>query len=211
LLDGQGLGHTPDSSTSVTTHITRHFAEIDAILLVDNAEQPAQAAAQSVLRAVASSKNYSKLLLAFTYFDQVKGLNLPTFVLGALDGSSMKWPPNVRAQLNKSLSFVEKSVEPPPVSDVMFALLLQGKSWIKPLKKVVQFCRGRSACTGVPGEPVVHQPRRHGEGKIPAAHERMNSGSVKPMRPATEERRPNRDRWQLPGRLADGQIQPGSH
>ena len=28
LLDGQGLGHTPDSSTSVTTHITRRFSEI---------------------------------------------------------------------------------------------------------------------------------------------------------------------------------------
>lgn len=79
LLDGQGLGHTPDSSTSVTTRITRRFAEVDVILLVDNAEQPIQAAAQSVLRAVASSGNYSKLLIAFTHFDQVKGLNLPTF------------------------------------------------------------------------------------------------------------------------------------
>lgn len=79
LLDGQGLGHTPDSSMSVTTHITRRFAEVDAILLVDNAEQPVQAAAQSVLRAVASSGNYNKLLLAFTHFDQVKGLNLPSF------------------------------------------------------------------------------------------------------------------------------------
>lgn len=79
LLDGQGLGHTPDSSTSVTTHITRRFSEVDVILLVDNAEQPVQAAAQSVLRAVASSGNYNKLLLAFTHFDQVKGLNLPTF------------------------------------------------------------------------------------------------------------------------------------
>jgi hypothetical protein len=89
---------------------------------VDNAKQPAQAAAPSVLCAVASSKNYSKLLLAFTHFDQVKGLNLPTFVLGALDGASMKWPPDVRAQLNKSVSFVEKSVEPPPVSDAKAAI-----------------------------------------------------------------------------------------
>jgi len=79
LLDGQGLGHTPDSSTSVTTHITRRFAEVDAILLVDNAEQPVQAAAQSVLRSVASSGNYNKLLIAFTHFDQVKGLNLPSY------------------------------------------------------------------------------------------------------------------------------------
>lgn len=156
LLDGQGLGHTPDSSTSVTTHITRRFSEVDAILLVDNAEQPIQAAAQSVLRAVASSGNYNKLLLAFTHFDQVKGLNLPTFVdkrahvlasvhnylaklkevlnapivaamermidghsfmLGALDGPSIKLPAGVKGQLNQLITFVEKSVEPPPIPD----------------------------------------------------------------------------------------------
>ena len=40
-----------------------------------------QAAAQSVLRAVASSGHSDKLLIAFTHFDQVKGLNLPTFAL----------------------------------------------------------------------------------------------------------------------------------
>lgn len=79
LLDGQGLGHTPDSSTSLTTHITRRFSDVDVILLVDNAEQPVQAAAQSVLRAVASSGNSNKLLIAFTHFDQVKGLNLPSY------------------------------------------------------------------------------------------------------------------------------------
>ncbi len=156
LLDGQGLGHTPDSSTSVTTHITRRFSEVDVILLVDNAEQPVQAAAQSVLRAVASSGNYNKLLLAFTHFDQVKGLNLPTFadkrahvlasvhnylsklkevlnapivaamertiddqsfMLGALEGPSTKLPPGVQAQLNKLITLVEKSIEPPPVPD----------------------------------------------------------------------------------------------
>lgn len=79
LLDGQGLGHTPDSSTSVTTHITERFSEVDVILLVDNAQQPIQAAAQSVLRAVASSGYNSKLLIAFTHFDQVKGANLPNY------------------------------------------------------------------------------------------------------------------------------------
>lgn len=76
-LDGQGLGHTPDSSSSVTTHVTQRFADVDTILLVDNAEQPVQAAAQAVLRAVAASGNYGKLAIAFTHFDQVKGLNLP--------------------------------------------------------------------------------------------------------------------------------------
>lgn len=79
LLDGQGLGHTPDSTSSVTTHITKRFADVDTILLVDNAEQPVQAAAQAVLRAAAASGNYGKLAIAFTHFDNVKGLNLPTF------------------------------------------------------------------------------------------------------------------------------------
>ena len=78
-LDGQGLGHTPESSSSVTTHVTERFSDVDAILLVDNAEQPIQAAAQAVLRAVAASGNYGKLAIAFTHFDQVKGLNLPSF------------------------------------------------------------------------------------------------------------------------------------
>lgn len=156
LLDGQGLGHTPDSSSSVTTHVTKRFADVDAILLVDNAEQPIQAAAQSVLRAVASSGNYAKLAIAFTHFDQVKGLNLPTFVdkrahvlasvhnyltklrevlnapivaamerivdqhsfmLGALQGSSSKLPPGVRAQLGALFDFFEKSVELPALPD----------------------------------------------------------------------------------------------
>jgi energy-coupling factor transporter ATP-binding protein EcfA2 len=156
LLDGQGLGHTPDSSSSVTTHVTKRFVDVDAILLVDNAEQPIQAAAQSVLRAVASSGNYAKLAIAFTHFDQVKGLNLPTFgdkrahvlasvhnyltklrevlnapivasmerivdqhtfMIGALQGSSSKLPPGVRAQLNSLFEFFEKSVEPPVLPD----------------------------------------------------------------------------------------------
>lgn len=78
LLDGQGLGHTAESSASVTTHITRKFAAVDVILLVDNAQQPIQAAAQAVLRAAASSGHYEKLAVVFTHFDQVKGANLPT-------------------------------------------------------------------------------------------------------------------------------------
>lgn len=79
LIDGQGLGHTPDSATSVTTHITRKFADVDTILLVDNAAQPIQAAAQSVLRSVAASGYYDKFAIAFTHFDLVKGLSLQRF------------------------------------------------------------------------------------------------------------------------------------
>lgn len=79
LLDGQGLGHTPDSSASVTTAITRRFADVDVILLVDSAQQPMQAAPLSVVRAVAASGHQQKLAIAFTHFDQVKGVNLPSF------------------------------------------------------------------------------------------------------------------------------------
>jgi len=79
FIDGQGLGHTPDSSASVTTHITRRFSQVDVVLLVDNAQQPMQAAPLSVLRAVASSGHEAKLAIAFTHFDQIKGQNLPSF------------------------------------------------------------------------------------------------------------------------------------
>lgn len=79
FIDGQGLGHTPDSSASVTTQVTRRFSQVDVILLVDNAQQPMQAASLSVLRAVASSGHHAKLAIAFTHFDQIKGQNLPTF------------------------------------------------------------------------------------------------------------------------------------
>ena len=79
LIDGQGLGHTADSSASVTTHVTRRFGQVDVILLVDNAQQPMQAAPLSVLRAVASSGHHRKLAVAFTHFDQIKGQNFQKF------------------------------------------------------------------------------------------------------------------------------------
>ena len=79
LIDGQGLGHSADSSSSVTTHITERFHQVDVILLVDNAQQPMQAAPLSVLRAVAARGYNSKTAIAFTHFDQIKGQNLPTF------------------------------------------------------------------------------------------------------------------------------------
>ncbi len=79
LIDGQGLGHTADSSSSVPTHITERFNQADVILLVDNAQQPMQAAPLSVLRAVATRGHNSKTAIAFTHFDQIKGQNLRTF------------------------------------------------------------------------------------------------------------------------------------
>jgi len=77
LFDGEGLGHTPNSSSSVSTSLTKKFKESDSIILVDNAAQPMQAAPTSVLRSLVSSGNVNKLIVAFTHFDEVKGPNLP--------------------------------------------------------------------------------------------------------------------------------------
>ena len=78
LIDGQGLGHTPDSTSSVTTHVTKRFDHVDVVLLVDNAKQAMQAAPLSVLRYAATSGHSEKLAVAFTHFDQIKGPALPT-------------------------------------------------------------------------------------------------------------------------------------
>lgn len=78
LLDGEGLGHTPKSSSAVSTTVTRRIEDADAVLLVDSATQPMQAAPLAALREVVTTGNARKLIMAFTHFDEVKGDNLPT-------------------------------------------------------------------------------------------------------------------------------------
>jgi hypothetical protein len=78
LMDGEGFGHTPESGSSISTTITDGFKDADAIVLVDNAEQPMQAAPQALLRTLASSGQEGKLVVAFTHLDAVKGDNLKT-------------------------------------------------------------------------------------------------------------------------------------
>ena len=78
LMDGEGLGHTPKSSATISTSLSRRIDTVDAVLLVDNATQPMQAAAFAAMRELVSTGNAAKLLLAFTHFDAVKGDNLPT-------------------------------------------------------------------------------------------------------------------------------------
>lgn len=77
LLDGEGLGHTPRSSSAVSTAVSRRIQVADAILLVDNAAQPMQAAPLAAMREVVTTGNARKLVIAFTHFDEVKGDNLP--------------------------------------------------------------------------------------------------------------------------------------
>lgn len=93
IMDGRGIGHTADSTSSVSTSITRRFEIADAILLADNAAQPMQAAPCAVLRSLAASGHESKLLMCFTHFDEVKGDNLldlgakKSHVLGSVDNA----------------------------------------------------------------------------------------------------------------------------
>lgn len=78
LLDGEGLGHVPRSSASLPTTVSRRIDVADAVLLVDNAAQPMQAAPVAVMREVISTGNARKLILVFTHFDEVRGDNLPS-------------------------------------------------------------------------------------------------------------------------------------
>ena len=78
LLDGEGLGHTPKSSSAVSTAVSRRVELADAVLLVDNATQPMQAAPLAAMREVVATGNARKLIFAFTHFDEVKGDNLPS-------------------------------------------------------------------------------------------------------------------------------------
>ena len=77
LLDGEGLGHTAKSSSAVSTTVSRRIDAADAILLVDSATQPMQAAPLAAIREVVATGNARKLIIAFTHFDEVKGDNLP--------------------------------------------------------------------------------------------------------------------------------------
>ena len=77
LLDGEGLGHTPNSSSAVSTSVSRRIEAADAILLVDSAAQPMQAAPLAAMREVVATGNARKLIMTFTHFDEVRGDNLP--------------------------------------------------------------------------------------------------------------------------------------
>jgi hypothetical protein len=77
LVDREGLGHTPDSVSSLPSSTTRMLDEVDTIVLVDNAQQPMQAAPVSAMRQIAAAGYGDKLVLAFTHFELVHGPNLP--------------------------------------------------------------------------------------------------------------------------------------
>ncbi|WP_089315289.1 hypothetical protein [Actinomadura mexicana] len=106
LIDGEGLGHTPGSIAEVSTSLRKRLDEVDAIVLVDNAQQPMQAAPVAVMRTAAATGNGEKLFFLFTHFDLVKGDNLGSFsdrerhVLGSAE--------NVLGEVREELGLAER-------------------------------------------------------------------------------------------------------
>jgi energy-coupling factor transporter ATP-binding protein EcfA2 len=77
LIDREGLGHTPDSVSSLPSSTTRTFDEVDSIIIVDNAQQPMQAAPVAAMRQIAAAGHGDKLIVCFSHFELVEGPNLP--------------------------------------------------------------------------------------------------------------------------------------
>lgn len=77
IFDGEGLGHISDTNTSLPYKTIKKFEISDAIVLVDNSQNPMLATSYAVIKNVAVTGNADKLFICFTHFDAVKGDNLP--------------------------------------------------------------------------------------------------------------------------------------
>lgn len=109
LLDGEGLGHTPKSVAALSTSLTRRIESTDAVVLVDNAIQPMQAAPVAAMKEMITSGSASKLLLVFTHFDEVKGDNLPN--AAAKEQHVLASAENVLASIGEELGpFAERAL-----------------------------------------------------------------------------------------------------
>ena len=78
LIDGEGLSHSAESSSTIPSALIERFDQVDAIVLVDSAQQPMLAAPIAGLRAILSSGNVDKLIVSFTHFDEIIAPNLKT-------------------------------------------------------------------------------------------------------------------------------------
>jgi predicted GTPase len=104
LFDIEGLGHTPESATSIPTSVTRRLDDVDAVLLVDSAAQPMQAAPDVVMRSIVRSGHASKLVFCFTHMDRIVGDNL--------GGSTARKRHHVLASAENVLSTIGQQLGP---------------------------------------------------------------------------------------------------
>lgn len=151
LLDGEGLGHTYESVSSISTTATKRYDESDVILLVDNAAQPMQAPPITVLKSLVSSGHESKLVIAFTHFDELKGDNLPdtsakkSHVLYSLDGAIA----GVTKRLGRSAEMALKKA----TSDRVFFLSNTQKRLSPKARLTISEFKKLIACTERVGNP----------------------------------------------------------
>ena len=54
ILDGEGLGHTPDSTSAVPLRITKRYDVADAVILTDRSDSSMQAASVATLKSLVS-------------------------------------------------------------------------------------------------------------------------------------------------------------
>ena len=109
LLDGEGLGHTPKSVAAISTSLTRRIETTDAIILVDNATIPMQAAPVAAMKEMITTGSSRKLLMVFTHFDEVKGDNLPN--AAAKEQHVLASAENVLAAIGEDLGpFAERAL-----------------------------------------------------------------------------------------------------
>lgn len=158
FIDGEGLGHTPASASTLPTQITRRYESADVILLVDSAKYPMQAASQAVLRSVGASGHDAKLAILFTHFDQVTGDNLPDararrdHVLASLDGAVQSLDEVVSANTGKRL---RRHLG----TKVFFASKLQDRLTESPKgtrRELVRLCEMLSALAATPEAPIAY-------------------------------------------------------
>lgn len=159
LLDGQGLGHTADAVSSVSTRITRRFQFCDAIVVVDNAAQPMQAATNSAIESLVASGHEGKLILCFTHFDEVKGDNIVGFdarrdhVLGSFE--------NVISNISKSHGrYAEKALRKAIPDRSIFLANIQKivGPGARRTRDELDRLLSAIAATIIPPEPVVYKP-----------------------------------------------------
>jgi energy-coupling factor transporter ATP-binding protein EcfA2 len=110
IIDGEGLGHIPDTTSNLPSSTISKFDTSDAIILVDNAQNPMMAPPYAVIKSLAISGHYPKLFVCFTHFDSVKGDNLPTIndkidhVYGAADNLLGKLESELEYDVKRFLS-----------------------------------------------------------------------------------------------------------
>ncbi len=109
LLDGEGLGHTPKSAAAISSSLIKRIDSVDAVVLVDDATIPMQAAPVAAMKEMITSGGAAKLLLVFTHFDEVKGDNLPN--AAAKEQHVLASAENVLASIGEELGpFAERAL-----------------------------------------------------------------------------------------------------